>query len=144
MSKLKTIQQRAVKWICVKSVAYRENLKVLGILPLPRYVQLNNLLLFSKWGMLPRPTILHRVLVRQFVSGETSKENQMRTELHAPNLSNCECVNFEFRERIGLKQRLLKIFWSKFEQYNESDKCTWKLACDCTTNNCRNRTVIWS
>ena len=49
MSKLETIQPRAVKWICVKSVPYKENLKVLGILPLPMYVhQLNNLLLLSK------------------------------------------------------------------------------------------------
>ena len=31
MSELGTIQQRAVKWICVNSVPYKENLKVLGI-----------------------------------------------------------------------------------------------------------------
>ena len=48
MSELETIQQRAVRWICVNSVPYKENLKVLGVLPLPMNVQLNNLLLISK------------------------------------------------------------------------------------------------
>ena len=48
ISELETIQRRAVRWICVNSVSYKENLKLLGILPLPLYVHLNNLLLFSK------------------------------------------------------------------------------------------------
>ena len=48
MSELETIQGRAVKLICVNSVSYKENLKVIGILPLPMNVQLNNLLLLSK------------------------------------------------------------------------------------------------
>ena len=34
--------------ICVNSVSYKENLKLLGILPFPMYVQLNNLLLLFK------------------------------------------------------------------------------------------------
>ena len=48
MSESGRIQRRAVKWICVNSVPYKENLKVLGIPPLPMHVQLNNLLLLSK------------------------------------------------------------------------------------------------
>ena len=48
MFELETTQRRAVKWICVSSVPYKENLKVLGILLLPMYVQLNNFLLLSK------------------------------------------------------------------------------------------------
>ena len=48
MFELETNQRRAVKWICVSSVPYNENLKVLGILLLPMYVQLNNFLLLSK------------------------------------------------------------------------------------------------
>ena len=47
-SELETIQRRAVTWICVNSVPNKENWKVLGILPLPMYVQLENLLLLSK------------------------------------------------------------------------------------------------
>ena len=49
MSESETIQRRAVKWFSVISVPYKENLKELGILLLPMYVQLNNLLLLSKF-----------------------------------------------------------------------------------------------
>ena len=48
MSELETIQRRTVKWIYVNSVSYKENLKVLRILPLAMFFQLNNLLLLSK------------------------------------------------------------------------------------------------
>ena len=75
-------------------------------------------------------------------------------QVRPPRKGKCE-LNFMYQtcrlanvlkvdlgEDFGLKQRLLKIFWSKFEQYNEINKCTWKLACDCTANKCRNRTVL--
>ena len=48
VSELEMIQRKAVNRICFDSISYKENLKVLGILPLPMYVQLNNLLLFSQ------------------------------------------------------------------------------------------------
>ena len=148
MSELETIQRRAVKWICVDSVSYKENLKVLGILPLPMYVQLNKVLLLSK---------LILGLYEAFnldipYSTKFSHANlfQLRRRMKAKCKQNfmyqtCRLANvlrIDLREGIGLKQRLLKLFWSKFEQYNENDKCTCKLACDCTANNCRKRTVL--
>ena len=105
MSKLETIQRRAVKWICVNSVPYKENLKVLGVLPLPMYVQLNILLMLSKLilGRYEACNLDIPYYARQFVSGETSKENQMRTEHHVPNLSTCECVKNGFKRRDWLE-----------------------------------------
>ena len=148
ISKLETIQRRELKWNCVKSVPNKEHLKVLRILPLPMYVQLKNLLLLSK-------LILGRYeacnLDKPYFT-EFSRANLF--QLRRPRKATCEqnfmyqtcrlanVLKINLREGIGLKQRLLKIFCSKFEQYNESDKCTWKLACDCTMNNCRKRTVI--
>ena len=122
MSELETIQRRAVKWICVNRFSYKENLKVLGILPLAMYVQLNNLLLLSKM-------ILGRYEACSLdipYYPEFSRANLF--QVRRPRKAKCEqnfmyqtcrlALKIDLREEIVLKQRLLKIFWSKFEQYN--------------------------
>ena len=57
----------------------------------------------------------------------------------------CRLVNtlkIDVRVHCGLKQLLLRKFWLKFGEYNEVDKCTWKIGCDCAANNCRSKTNI--
>ena len=75
-------------------------------------------------------------------------------KLHIPRLEQCRqsfwfwtarLVNLtppeiQFLKTDGLKQRLLKYSWNYFQQYfNSESPCTWKLFCDCTLNNCRNK-----
>ena len=54
-----------------------------------------------------------------------------------------------YMRRSNNMAQLLDITWqmvtSSFKQifknsYDERNRCTWKIACDCTLNNCRNRT----
>ena len=58
---------------------------------------------------------------------------------------NCILVNtlkIDVRVYCGLKQLLLRKFWLKFGEFNENDKCTWKIGCDCAANNCRSKTYM--
>ena len=121
MSESGMIQRRAVKWICVNSVPYKENLKVLGIPPLPMHVQLNNLLLLSKLILgryelcnldIPYYTEISRANLFQLRRPRKAecKQNFMYQTCRLANV-----IKIDLREGIGLKQRLLKIFWSKFE-----------------------------
>ena len=53
----------------------------------------------------------------------------------------CRLVNtlkIDVRVYCGLKQLLLR----KFGEYDEVDKCTWKIVFDCAANNCRSKTYI--
>ena len=49
-NELETIQKRVVKWIFPGTLEYKEKNAQLQILPLPMYIQINNILLLSKFG----------------------------------------------------------------------------------------------
>ena len=124
MSELETFQRRTIKWICVSSVPYKEVLKVLGILPLPKFIQLNNLLLLSKLILrryeacnldIPYYTGFLRANFFQLRRPRKAK-CQQNFMYHTCRLANV--LKIDLSEGIGLKRRFLKIIRSKFEQYN--------------------------
>ena len=114
MSELETIQRRAVKWICVNSVSYKENLKVLGILPLPMYVQLNNLLLLSKLILgLYEACNLNILYYPECSRANLFQVRRLRKAKCEQNFMYQTCrlaLKIDIREETGLKQRLLKSF----------------------------------
>ena len=50
-NELETFRKRVVKWIFPGTLAYNEKIAQLQILPLPMYIQINNVLLLSKIGL---------------------------------------------------------------------------------------------
>ena len=51
-------------------------------------------------------------------------------------------VKIDLRQKNGLKKSALRVFWRRFEEYEELNKCTWRVGCDCLINNCRNKTSL--
>ena len=145
---LGTIQKRVVKWIFAGTLAYKEKIAQLQILPLPMYIQINIILLFSKIGLgrhvdkhvnVPKLTETSRGVTFQLKLPKRLKADQNFF------YQTCRLVNtlkIDVRAYCGLKQLLLRKFRLKFGEYNEVDKCTWKIGCDCAANNCRSKTYI--
>ena len=147
---LENFQKKVVGWITGnKTMSYRSQLKILNILPLPMFLQLNDVLLLSKitneetgtsFSLPERPEIRGR--------SETFKLRKTRTEKGWSNFifRNCRLVNrlddyIDFMNTQRLKNRLLKLLWKLVdEKYSESNVCTWQLSCDCPT--CRKKDII--
>ena len=149
MTQYEIIQKRAVNWILhSKHTNYKDKLKRLQILPLPTYIKLNNLLLLAKLILKRYDTYM--IDVPQYIDFSRHPMFQLKR----PSKYRCEqnffyqtcrlanALRIDLRNWSGLKGALLKVFWNKFALYDERNKCTWKLACDCATNNCRTRLAI--
>ena len=148
MSELENIQRRVVNWIKLGNESYKEKLYSLSILPLPMYVQINNLLLLSKMlsGRYASP------MLKIPIYSSFSRHNLF--QLKRPNrkileedffFQTCrlaDSLKIDLLNQIDLKKTLLNLFWRNFENYDERYKCSWRLACDCTLNNCRSKTSI--
>ena len=150
--KLEHFQTSVVKWILPEE-NYRSALIMLNILPLHLYMQITDILLLHKIviGYYDCDLSEHYT-INPNLSMARNTSNIFR--LHIPRLEQCR-QNFWFRtarlvnlmppeiqflKTDGLKQRLLKYSWKYFQQYfNSESPCTWKLFCDCTLNNCRNK-----
>ena len=148
MSELENIQRRVVNWIKLGNESYKEKLYSLSILPLPMYVQINNLLLLSNMlsGRYASP------MLKIPIYSSFSRHNLF--QLKRPNrkileedffFQTCrlaDSLKIDLLNQIDLKKTLLNLFWRNFENYDERYKCSWRLACDCTLNNCRSKTSI--
>ena len=142
---LEKTQKRMVKWITASNWDYKNSLTTLGILPLTMYIQINDILLLSKIiqggydvSQLKVPDLSYSVrgeimfqisrpkkaVVQQsFVYRTTRLVNLLKIDI------NCD--------KQTLKAKLLKIFWHKFKSFDEQNPCSWRVACDCLINNCR-------
>ena len=147
-NELETIQKRVVKWIFPGTLAYNEKIAQLQILPLPMYIQINNNLLLSKIGFgryddkhvnVPILTESSRGVMFQLKRPKCLKAEQ---NFFYQTCRLVKTLKIDVRADCGLKQLLLRKFWLKFGEYNEVDKCTWKIGCDCAANNCRSKTYI--
>ena len=145
------IQRKVCRWI-LGDCDYKDALKKLNILPIPYYLQLNDLLTLSK--------ILSNVY-------DVSFENNYAYRVpHVTTRASTEVLFIETRPRLriaeqsfwfrtlrlanrlpptvdvhnlpGLKNRLLRLFWAHFDdRYSESNSCTWRMHCDCVLSGCR-------
>ena len=136
------LQKKAVKWIMGnKQTCYANSLRLLNILPLPMFVQMNDLLLFSSLtrGNLANILNLH---TKMTCSARRPMNYQMkipRTERSRSEFffRNCQIVNkvnncFDIGNGMGLKDRLLCDMWRHYNnQFDEDNSCTWLRVCDC-------------
>ena len=147
---LEKLQRKAVRWITGRNEPYENQLRLLNILPLPMYIQMNDLLTLSKLTQEGRDDIeipeINNVRGR---STELYTLRKVRLE-KARNeffFKNCRLANridneINFMEPRGLKNRIQNLMW-KFvnKSFNTQNICTWQLCCDC--HRCRNlRTVL--
>ena len=146
---LENFQKKVVKWISGnKTMSYLSQLKILNILPLPMFLQLNDMLLLSKITNEEMGSSIS-LPERSEIKGrsESFKLWKTRTEKGRSEFvfRNCRLVNrldeyIDFMNPQGLKNRLLKLMWKFDEKYSESNLCTWQLSCDCPT--CRNKWTL--
>ena len=148
MNALERLQKKAVKWIMGnKQTCYANSLRLLNILPLPMFVQMNDLLLLSSLtrGNLANILNLHNKMT---CSARRPMNYQMkipRTERSRSEFffRNCQIMNkvnncFDIGNGMGLKDRLLCDMWRHYNnQFDEDNSCTWLRVCDC--GQCRNR-----
>ena len=150
---LEKLQKRAVKWICGTG-KYGQQLRFLNILPLPMHIQILNLLTLSNFRTnfcTSNPTTV--TLLQSQTAPSRSKEvfklPKTRTEkarnefvFRTSRLANRVNQHANFEEPVGLKSRLIKLFWRVVEAtYDELNSCTWLIACDC--QNCREKWTIF-
>ena len=150
---LEKLQKRAVKWICGTG-KYGQQLRFLNILPLAMHIQILNLLTLSNFRTnfcTSNPTTV--TLLQSQTAPSRSKGffklPKTRTEnarnefvFRTSRLANRVNQHANFEEPVGLKRRLIKLFWRVLEAtYDELNSCTWLIACD--SQNCREKWTIF-
>ena len=141
---LENFQKKVVRWITEnKTMSYLSQLQFLNILPLPMFLQLNDMLLLSKITNeeLGTSISLPERPEKRGRRSEIFKLWKTRTEKGRSEFvfRNCRLVNrlddyIDFMNPQGLKNRLVKLMCKFFgEKYSESNVCTWQLSCDCPT-----------
>ena len=149
LQNLKWFQKKAMKWITGnKGVIYISQLRLLNFLPLPMFLQVNDLLLLAKVMHESLHCIeLHDLARANGRTREVFRFQKTRTEKVRNKFTfrNCRLANrlekyVEFSRPYGLKKRLINIMW-EFVNKRFCDKIvyTWQTFCDC--NVCRN---IWT
>ena len=150
---LEKLQKRAVKWICGTG-KYGQQLRFLNILSLSMLIQILNLLTLTNFRTnfcTSNPTTV--TLLQSQTAPSRNKEvfklPKIRTEkarnefvFRTSRLANRVNQHAKFEEPVGLKRRLIKLFWRVVEAtYDELNSCTWLIACDC--QNCREKWTIF-
>ena len=145
LGRLERFQKKVLKWITRNDSDYTEQLRLLNILPLALFLQLNELLMMANFMHEEND---HIKLPAKIENPGRTKEvfnlNKTRTKKARGEFifRTCRLINrlnqkIEFREMRSLKQRLIQMMWKVFDdQFSEQNKCTWVLFCDC--NMCRN------
>ena len=153
---LEQFQRKVVKWICGDSTrSYVEKLRLLNLLPLPIFLQLNDLLFLTK--ICPdEDNELKSILPHNLSKAENSMRRKeifslkkTRTEKRRSEFifQTCRLANkiddkIKFHEAKNLKARLIKLMWEFVEKkFSSSNVCTWQLCCDC--QKCRNLWTIF-
>ena len=145
---LENLQKRIVQWILGKKLAYKEALYRLKLLPLTMYLQLNDVLMLSKLIQghyhvddLILPEMIFSVRGElKFSSERPSKSNLQQAFFYrTTRIVNILKLNISNCDQKSLKHQLLKLFWKKFADFDENLSCSWRIGCDCTRNNCRDK-----
>ena len=147
LNRLERFQRKAIKWIMGnQSDDYKRQLSTLNLLPLPMFLQVNDLLLFSslcdeQHEMIPPRVPPNRRTRTLFETGGARTE-KARSEFFFRNsrLANRLNLYIIFDEKAGLKSRILKTMKAIFEErFSFQNVCTWQAACDC--HQCRD---LWT
>ena len=139
-----------MRWITGRNEPYENQLRLLNILPLPMYIQMNDLLTLSKLTQEGRDDIeIHEINKDRGRSTEiyTLRKVGLEKARNEFVFKNCRLAiwidnEINFMEPRGLKNRLLNLMW-KFnnKSFNTQNICTWQLCCNC--HRCRNlRTIL--
>ena len=148
-TELENVQRRIVKWIIPHMDSYKDRLIEISLLPLPMYIQINNLLLLSK--ILSKNYDVDMLKVPSYSCSsrgcmfqlERPKKKFLEDEFFYQTCRLANVIKIDVRETSRLKKRILWLFWRKFEKdYEQMNKCTWRIACDCTMNDCRSKTSL--
>ena len=97
ITELENVQRRIVKWIIPHIDSYKDRLIEISLLPLPIYIQINNLLLLSK--ILSKKlrcrhverSIVFLFLARLYVSAREAEKEIFGGRILLPNMSASEC-----------------------------------------------------
>ena len=118
---------------------YINELRLLNILPLPMFIQLNNILLLASLDSNERNEIVLNRRTTRARNTEIFEMRKVSTEkarnefvFRTSRIVNRLEPYIHFDKRIGLKTRILNTMW-KFvnERFSEMTTCTWQLFCDC-------------
>ena len=147
---LERFQKKVIRWITGnKTGVYINELRLLNILPLPMFIQLNNILLLASLDSNERNEIVLNRRTTRARNTEIFEMRKVRTEkarnefvFRTSRIVNRLEPYIHFDKRIGLKTRILNTMW-KFvnERFSEMTTCTWQLFCDCIT--CRNKWTLF-
>ena len=146
LTKLEQVQKRATAWILSYDCTYRDPLVFLNLLPLTLNLQIYDLLTFSKivngvndfnWHkcIIFKSSISTRSDSAIFVDLPKVKKESSRQNFffQTGRVVNQILAFVDVYTLVGLKQRLLKFFWSYFHtNYNFYHPCSWRFACDCS------------
>ena len=139
-----------MRWITGQNEPYENQLRLLNILPLPMYMQMNDVLTLSMLTQEGRDDIeipeINKVPGRS-TELYTLRKVSLEKARNEFVFKNCRLANridneINFMEPRGLKNRILNLMW-KFvnKSFNTQNICTWQLCCDC--HRCRNlRTIL--
>ena len=148
MSELEKIQRRVVNWIKLGNESYKKSYTLYQFYPYPCTSRSTIFSYFLKMlsGRYASP------MLKLPIYSSFSRHNLF--QLKRPNRKILEedyfsqtcrladSLKIDLLNQIDLKKTLLNLFWRNFENYDERYKCSWRLACDCTLNNCRSKTSI--
>ena len=127
---LEQFQRKVVKWICGDSTrSYVEKLRLLNLLPLPIFLQLNDLLFLSKICQ-DEDNELKSILPHNLSKAENStrrkeifslkktRTEKRRSEFIFPTCRLANKINdkIKFHEAKDLKARLIKLMWEFVEK----------------------------
>ena len=144
MRLMECFQKRALKWIRgYRNVSYFENMVSLRLLPLPMFLQLNDLLRLSKLYH-DKENALPLIETYEYQYGRVKsrlfKLPKLRTEKFIENfyfrtakVANNLPEEIDFSQPLGLKRRILSFMWDRLMlNFNERVVCRWTILCDCS------------
>ena len=146
---LESFQKRALNWVCYESNrSWLQQLRLLNVLPLPLFIQCNDILLMSKLLVEGEHNI--NIPTCNPESGRYTmvfKLNKCKNEKTRGEFVYRTCriikrINerIQFANPLGLKSRIVSLMWKFVDnRFSDSNPCTWQLCCDCC--DCRN---IWT
>ena len=122
ISQLENTQKRIVKWNIPRKEPYKEKLEKLSILPLPMYIQINNLLLLSKilGGrydsqnlQIPIVSSFSRFSLFQL---DRPKNKTLENDFFYQTCRLSDFLRLDITDQTNLKKKLITLFLAEFQQ----------------------------
>ena len=148
ISIMEKFQKKVVNWI-FGTGSYIRQIIFLNILPLPKYIVAKLVITFTA---LKRIIEQHRATTNRIFNHDRMncsncqilRKKQLRKKFvfRTSRLANNVNHLIDCNSSIGHKKRFIQLLWKFLEtKVNESNTCTWQLACVC--QNCREKRRIF-